>query len=425
VLVLVFSLGQFIGSDLGVLKAGFQKWFSAQNRTVTGEEVWDWMSKNLKPLRLGEITIQEFCDRFNKQFNDDSTAQKMSYVEFIAIFKSMANVSDESQKNITEFVRYLNHHQGKIKCLLVSHTNFCQLDHILSQLQGIQSATIAGELSGLPVENLWLATSMHSKAEQHPDTLAFALKILGFNLDDPKIRYISFLNTIPASEHIDYINPYVENEKKLRIDNLINIIYEEYISTQYTNVDEHEVQSLYYRNDTEADCSAKKWAEKVRQYASRTQDLLDEFSSDTSSDEEGPDVHSECLGLIDIFEQHVMNFYKGNLPPGTDEFCAAARRICRETPPEFALENQEYSQSKYNALVGSRISRLANQTFHHRDYALRLIADIILVPLGYITFGLAFMFKEALTGSSTFLGAKTHRQEKIDELFNDIKPAFN
>ena len=33
--------------------------------------VWDWMAQHLAPLRLDEITIDEFCGQFNAEFEVD------------------------------------------------------------------------------------------------------------------------------------------------------------------------------------------------------------------------------------------------------------------------------------------------------------------------------------------------------------------
>ncbi len=381
-IVLILSIGQLIGSDLGVLKAGFQKWFSEQGRDVTGDQVWDWMSKNLKPLRTNEITIEELCNRFNAQFNSPSVEQpehlveQMPHAVFIDIFKRMATVDVRSLQDITEFARYLNRHQGGIKTILVSHTNLCQFNHILSQLGDLDYSILDGEVLGIPDENLLFTTSMHSKAELHPDSLTYALRVLGLTLDDPQVHYISLLNTIQGSEFVKYINPYRENEKKLDMPHLLKII-----GTEYTEVQE---------------TTAKIIGEEVPPQVLSSRD--------------------DVLRIIQEFEDHVGEFYKGVPPKGTLEFCEAARQICQSTP----LESGENAQSNFNGSVCRRLSRLANQTFHHRDYMLRFIADIIFIPLGYITFGAAFALKTTLTDSSTFLGAKTHRLEKMEELIGEI-----
>lgn len=73
-IVAVFSLGQFISSKLDVLKSGFQEWFKTQKKEdVTGEMVWKWMADNLAPLRIGEITLKQFCDKFNEHFKVNIT----------------------------------------------------------------------------------------------------------------------------------------------------------------------------------------------------------------------------------------------------------------------------------------------------------------------------------------------------------------
>ena len=81
-ILVVFSIGQFIGSDLGVLKQGFQEWFHNNGRSTSGEMVWEWMAKNLKPLRVNEITLEQFCEQFNEAFNAEADATKMPYDVF-------------------------------------------------------------------------------------------------------------------------------------------------------------------------------------------------------------------------------------------------------------------------------------------------------------------------------------------------------
>ena len=173
---------------------------------------------------MNAITLEQFCDQFNTHFNSDSNASKMPYALFEAIFKSMTTMDEASIEAITQFMHYLDENKDKVKCLLVSHTNNCQFMHILSQLPAIQYKVIDDEVIDLPEENMLFATSMQSKAELHPQTFGYALDKLKLNLDDADITYVSFLNTIPASEHIQYINPYIGTEKKLNISHVIELI---------------------------------------------------------------------------------------------------------------------------------------------------------------------------------------------------------
>jgi hypothetical protein len=369
VIIAIFSIGQFIGSDLGRLKKGFQQWFEEHTRAVTGDNVWDWMVKNLKPLRVNEITLEKFCEQFNAQFNSNPDAVKMPYPVFEAIFKSMATIDEDSLRAITQFVKFLDAQQGNVKCLLVSHTNICQFEHILSQLKGIHYNVLDGNKLGFPEEHLLFATSMHSNAELHPQTLAYALSQLDLSLVESDVHFVSFLNTIVSSEYIQYMNPYVGADKKLNIPHVISLISEMQLKL--------EEQRL-------------------------AKEML---------------IRKPMLDAIELFEKKLKEHYQDAPPLGTDKFCAQARKICNET----RIDTDEGEQNKYNARACRKIARLAQYSFGHRDFVLRLLADIVFIPLGFITLGAGFALKANLTGSATFLGAKTHRQELLDECLEDVK----
>ncbi|WP_419418997.1 hypothetical protein ACNVED_10635 [Legionella sp. D16C41] len=211
-IIAVFSLGQFVSSKLDVLKLGFQNWFAGQKKEVSGEDVWQWMASNLTPLRLGDITVKQFCDQFNKHFQVE-----MSFIEFNKIFNSMCELDTNSLERITKFKQFLDTHEN-VQFLLVSHTNFSHLNYILSQLQNImpesQSLFISDEVEWLKDGKILFAPSMTSKCTDHIDTFKYAANKLNLNDND---SIVSFLNTIKKFDHpnFSYVDPGKDLEKVL------------------------------------------------------------------------------------------------------------------------------------------------------------------------------------------------------------------
>ncbi|STX52032.1 Uncharacterised protein [Legionella busanensis] len=215
----VFSLGQFVSSKLDVLKLGFENWFKTQHKEVLGEDVWQWMANNLAPLRLGNITVKQFCDQFNQYFDVN-----ISFTEFNKIFNSMCELDKSSLERVTKFKNFLNSHDD-VQFVLVSHTNYSHLNYILSQLQAIlpvqQSLIISDEQEWLENEKILFAPSMSSKCTEHSDTLKYAVNKLKL---EEKDLVVSFLNTIKKSEHpnFTYIDPGKDLEKVMEIiENLV------------------------------------------------------------------------------------------------------------------------------------------------------------------------------------------------------------
>ncbi|MGQ3888883.1 hypothetical protein ACQUW5_07600 [Legionella sp. CNM-1927-20] len=209
-IIAVFSLGQFVSSKLDILKLGFQNWFAAQKKEVSGEVVWQWMVNNLTPLRLGNITVKQFCEQFNKYFQVD-----MPFTEFNKIFNSMCELDKSSLARITKFKKFLDKHE-EVQFVLVSHTNFSHLNYVLSQLENIipdhQSLIISDEMLWLKNGKILFAPSMSSKCVEHSDTLKYAVDKL--KLEDNDL-IVSFLNTIKKFDHphFSYIEPGKDLEK--------------------------------------------------------------------------------------------------------------------------------------------------------------------------------------------------------------------
>ena len=117
---------------------------------------------------------------------------------------------------------------------------------------------------------------------------------------------------------------------------------------------------------------------------------------------------------LNEFEEHLKTHYKNKPPVNTEKFLEEARRICTTMP-------HPGTQKEYNEMVCAAIDKLATRCFSHRHYISRLLADIIFIPLGIVTLGAAFAVKSCFTGSLTFLSAKTHRREKLEEALGPIR----
>jgi hypothetical protein len=122
-----------------------------------------------------------------------------------------------------------------------------------------------------------------------------------------------------------------------------------------------------------------------------------------------------ALTALDNFEQHLNVHYKGKLPDNTYEFLDKARHICE-------IADVQDSSRKYTKKIYADIYRLATEKFSHRHYHLRLLADIVFIPLGVVTLGSAFAAKIFFTGSYTFLESTTYRQKKLDEFLESARP---
>lgn len=206
----VFSIGQFVSSNLDLLKNGFTEWFKANSVEKTGDDVWNWLSASghLKSLRVGNMTVSQLVDSFNKEFK-----LSMSFTDFSKIFNSMCKIDDEGLKRIKSFKEYLDKHDD-LQFVLVSHTNYSHLNYVLSQIGPIFGKD---NLAVMQKEEAWsnkakvlLAPSMSSKCEQHPDTLKYAFTELKVGKED---NVISFLNTIQKYEHDHFA--YVDAGKNL------------------------------------------------------------------------------------------------------------------------------------------------------------------------------------------------------------------
>ncbi|ARH01236.1 hypothetical protein [Legionella micdadei] len=192
-IIAVFSIGQFISSDVKKLKEGFTEYFASRNPDITGEKVWNWMIANLNPLRVADITLEQFCENLNQHFKTE-----ISFADFQRIFNSMAEVNEESLKRIAEFQALLEANKD-IQILLVSHTNYSHLNYILEQIgHRLPHFGVISAKNDWPEKaQILFVPSMSSKCPDHPGTLAYALAKLEVH---PETTLISFLNSIQQFE---------------------------------------------------------------------------------------------------------------------------------------------------------------------------------------------------------------------------------
>ena len=216
--IAVISMGQFISSDLSKLKQGFTEYFRIQNKPITGEEIWEWMSKNLESLRKDEITLAQFCQNLNDHFKTD-----MPFIDFQKIFNSMVELNSDALLRVSQFTELLNKNQD-VTLVLVSHTNHSHLNFILEQVQ----SHLPRSYGIISIKNDWpnnarilFVPSMSSKCPDHPGTLNYALQKLGIDKDTP---VVSFLNSIQTFPHPNF--KYIKAEQVLDPNVLMNQLVE-------------------------------------------------------------------------------------------------------------------------------------------------------------------------------------------------------
>lgn len=106
---------------------------------------------------------------------------------------------------------------------------------------------------------------------------------------------------------------------------------------------------------------------------------------------------------------------KTKLQSEISRFMEQAKQMCKDNQTSCLAENFLEDTCK-------KISDLAAETFSHRHQMLRILADFFFIPLGFVTLGLTLVAKKLLTGSYTFYGEKTVRENIISELFESISP---
>lgn len=197
-IIAVFSIGQFISSDVNLLKQGFTDYFREKKINLDGEAIWNWMvNKNLDPLRVADITLEQFCQRMNEHFEIN-----VSFEDFEKNFKSMAVVKDGTKEQISAFTHLLNENKD-FQFLLVSHTNHCHLNFIIEQIANyLPKHAVMVDSHPCPADaQIIFVPSMSSKSPQHPGTLKYALERLK---PSPVVPVISFLNTIKQWDHPNF-----------------------------------------------------------------------------------------------------------------------------------------------------------------------------------------------------------------------------
>jgi len=157
----------------------------------------------------------------------------MTVPNFTSCFNSMCSIDETSLARVAKLNDYLDETPG-INIVVVSHTNFPQLNYIMEQLEHVmpdcRSGIISDETTNEQDARVLFATSMYSQCEQHPDTLQWAVNKLEISLDQP---VISFLNTIKTIEHATDFT-YVPADSVLDVDKVIETLNKLHRpSTQY------------------------------------------------------------------------------------------------------------------------------------------------------------------------------------------------
>ena len=228
--IAVFSLGQFVGSNVQKLKDAFQGVMDAMTSRRTeesgaedanaakssfGEGVWKWMTSkdpsgtdNLQAMRLGG-KIEEFYSKFQTEFLAKHPGDiVVGLSAFKDAFLSMCTFDDAQNKanaaKLKAFADFLAVHQDT-KLVIVSHTNHEHFGLILKQLEAeipnlrslISVVNLESGAPGLTEKvGIYFAPSFMLKTTDHPSILATTLSRLGV---DPKATdVVSFLNSIDA-----------------------------------------------------------------------------------------------------------------------------------------------------------------------------------------------------------------------------------
>ncbi|KTD46251.1 hypothetical protein [Legionella quateirensis] len=212
-ITVIFSLGQFISSDVKKLKDSFQTSLAQENKEVDGETVWNWIIPYLPRLRLDQIPLEQLCEEFNTHFSSSLT-----FADFKKNFNSMSQVDANSLHRIEQFRDYLSE-RSDIRFLIVSHTNTSQFDFIMDQLEQVLPACRSGVINNQSTSDLdsqmLFATSMYSQCEKHPDTLKRAITQLEIDLEKPIISFLNTINELNDAADFTYIqaDPILNTEK--------------------------------------------------------------------------------------------------------------------------------------------------------------------------------------------------------------------
>lgn len=199
-IIVVFSLGQLISSNLEILKASFTEFFKAMGKNNTGEEVWDYWdtSSILGDLRTDKRTIGDVHTDFQQHFD-----VKISLEDFLQKFKSMSKVDKSVSKRIEELYNYLQEDDDTL-FLVISHTNWAHFEYIMEQLKSIIPVP-SNKNEILPnnkdlKSRIVFAPSMLSKKQDHTDTFNWACEQL--KLQENSDSIVSFLNTIQSNKSV-------------------------------------------------------------------------------------------------------------------------------------------------------------------------------------------------------------------------------
>lgn len=232
-IIAIFSMGQFISSDVKKLQNGFQAYYSQQGTSLSGEELWTkWIVPNLTPLRTGDMSLEDFHKEFNQSIKSTFDGAEISFEKFQEIFNSMAEVDQSTLERISKFKEYLESNKH-IQFLLISHTNYSHLNFILSQIQDQlpKFGVIDAKNNWDDEAHILFVPSMSSKCPDHLGTLNYALEKLKYKLSSDT-QLVSFLNTIKTFDHEgNYPFKYVDTGQALKLDLVANHLEEQEFET--------------------------------------------------------------------------------------------------------------------------------------------------------------------------------------------------
>lgn len=131
----------------------------------------------------------------------------------------------------------------------------------------------------------------------------------------------------------------------------------------------------------------------------------------------------KILAALEQFMDHAKLEYPPEKHPKLmaelQAFYAEAKPACNSSIYKYRANNPENgSQAGYNQFACSQLIELAKQKFHHRhepSAILRILADVLLAVFGIATLTAAWGIKYKITGSATFWGENTRREDMLNE----------
>lgn len=202
---------------------------------------------------------------------------------------------------------------------------------------------------------------------------------------------------IGLARHEAIPNPNGSEENKRKFEHLVQLTKERLMKINPEPRGEfkltHEIFNEWFINESKIGTCLKKGLDK--------QEQTDDIDIDIK-------LRQPVLKALNAFDEYIKQNYK-NVPKDTEEFYLSALQYCN-TFPIGPNEKQEAVNKK----ACKEIGRLAQLYFKHRHKMLRIIADIIFIPLGLCTLGALFLYKRIKTGSYFFFTEDTNRGKELN-----------